>query len=107
MTNVTITNNRTGNVVRGNAGSGAGVFVYQGTARLADSTVSNNHTGNGSGFLSASGSGGGISNNGTFTVIGTSITGNTTGDGDSSSTSVGAGISNGHPYINKQHGERQ
>ena len=97
LNKVTVTDNSTGNSLdTGDAGSGGGIYIYQGTMTLTDTTVSNNHTGNAntSSFSGTAGSGGGIFNNATLTVINSLISGNTTGDSASGSNSTGGGISN-------------
>ncbi len=94
MSRVIITNNSTGNnITTSDAAGGAGIYVHQGTVTLTDSSVSNNHTGNG-GTNGAGGSGGGIDNNGVLTVINSLISGNTTGTSTFGSNSRGGGISN-------------
>jgi len=97
LNKVTVTGNSTGNALdSGDAGGGGGIYVYQGTMALTDTTVSNNHTGNANtnSFSGTAGSGGGIFNNGTLTVMNSVISGNTTGDSTSGSNSTGGGISN-------------
>ena len=97
LNKVSLTDNSTGNTLdTGDAGSGGGIYVYQGTMTLTDTTVSNNHTGNAntSSFSGTAGSGGGIFNNATLTVINSLISGNTTGDSAAGSNSTGGGISN-------------
>jgi hypothetical protein len=93
MTNVTITNNTTGNTVNGESGEGAGLFIMTGPATLTNSTVSNNRCGNSTN--SGGGSGGGILNNGNLTVINSLISGNSTGDQTThGSNTSGGGIRN-------------
>ncbi len=95
MTNVNINNNIVGDVVRGDVGWGGGIMIFSGAATLTNSTVANNHTGSGSGTtfnLSGGGPGGGIGNAGTLTVVGSTISGNTTGNSQSSSGTSGGGI---------------
>lgn len=97
LNKVTVTNNSTGNSIdTGDAGGGGGIYVYQGTMTLTDTTVSNNHTGNAntSSFSGTAGSGGGIFNNATLTVVNSLISGNTTGNSAAGSNSTGGGISN-------------
>lgn len=94
MAHATISNNVTGDVVRGNAGGGGGLYIFSGTSTLTNSVVSTNHTGSGSGFLATGGSGGGISNNANLTVSGSLVNGNTTGNSDSSASAIGGGIHN-------------
>ena len=97
LNKVTITSNRTGNGGdAGGTGGGGGIYQYQGTMTLTDSTVSDNHTGNAnpSSFSQTAGSGGGIQNNATLTVRNSLISGNTTGSSAPGSNSTGGGISN-------------
>lgn len=97
LNKVNINNNSTGTADNGTTGGGGGIFVYQGTLSLTDSTVSNNHTGsaNTSSFSGQAGSGGGIYHNGTLlTVRNSTISGNTTGDSAPGVNSTGGGINN-------------
>jgi CSLREA domain-containing protein len=99
LNKVIVNNNSTGNASNtGNNGGGwgGGIYSYQATMSLTDSTVSNNHTGNytpGS-FAGVAGSGGGIFNSGTLTITRSLISGNTTGDSSNNANSTGGGISN-------------
>jgi len=94
MTNVTISNNSTADA-NDTTGSGAGLYVIAGTATLNNCTVSNNHTGNSSRPIRGAGRGAGIFNNGTMRILASTISGNSTGNGDSSGDSnVGGGIDN-------------
>src|SRR4029079_5610896 len=97
LNKVTINNNLTGTADNGTTGGGAGIFVYQGTLSLTDSTISNNHTGSAhtSSFSGQAGSGGGIYHNGTLLKVRNStISGNTTGDSAPGNNSTGGGINN-------------
>lgn len=97
LNKVTITDNSTGSGLdAGDTGGGGGIFLFQGTLSLTDSTVSNNHTGNAnaSSFSRTAGSGGGIFNNASLTVMNSVISGNTTGSSASGSNSTGGGINN-------------
>jgi CSLREA domain-containing protein len=97
LNNVTITGNSTGSGLdAGDSGGGGGIFLYQGTMSLMDSTVSNNQTGNAnpSSFSRTAGSGGGIFNNASLTVRNSLISNNTTGSSAPGSNSTGGGINN-------------
>ena len=95
LTNLTVTNNITGNAVGGNSGNGGGLYLFEGTVSIVNSTVSNNRTGNASGFGAHSGFGGGIRNHAQTKISGTTISGNQTGsNGESGNGGGGAGITN-------------
>src|SRR5439155_11689192 len=94
MTNVTISNNSTPDA-NDTTGSGAGLYVIAGTATLNNCTVANNHTGSSSRMFRGAGRGAGIFNDGRMTIRGSTISGNSTGNGDPSGDSnIGGGIDN-------------
>ena len=91
LNKVTITDNSTGTALAtGDSGSGGGIFVFQGTMSLRDSTVRNNHTGDANDR--SAGRGGAIFNNASLTIHNSLISGNSTGDSSFGSNSNGGGI---------------
>ncbi|HET6975746.1 MAG TPA: choice-of-anchor Q domain-containing protein [Pyrinomonadaceae bacterium] len=90
LNKVTISDNTTGTGgSTGDSGTGAGMYVYQGTLRMKDSTVRNNHTGNG---VLQAGRGGGIFNSASLTILNSLISGNSTGSNSPGSNNNGGGI---------------
>ena len=90
LNKVTISDNTTATApANGDSGTGGGIYVYQGTMRLINSTVRNNHTGD---APRQAGLGGGIFNNATLTALNSLISGNSTGDNDFGSNNNGGGI---------------
>ena len=80
LTNVKITNNSGGNSTEpgGFGGIGGGIYTNTNTvATLTNCTVSNNSAGLASGIDGSDGFSGGINNDGVMTVIGSTISGNT------------------------------
>jgi hypothetical protein len=67
---------------------------------IAESTVAANSTGTG-GIGSAGGSGGGISNNGTLTIINGTVSGNTTGNGGDDTAGLGGNGGDGGGVANQ------
>ena len=91
LNKVTIADNNTGTgLSTGDSGSGGGIFLYQGTMRLRDTNVKNNHTGDAS--AKQAGRGGGIFNNAILTAQNSQISGNTTGANSFGSNNNGGGI---------------
>jgi hypothetical protein len=90
LNRVTITDNSTGaGLANGDSGTGGGIYAHQGTMRLINSTVRNNHTGD---APSQAGRGGGIFNTATLTALNSLISGNSTGDNSFGSNNNGGGI---------------
>ncbi len=90
LNRVTISDNTTATgLSNGDSGTGGGIYAYQGTMRLINSTVRNNHTGN---APRQAGRGGGIFNSASLTALNSLISGNSTGDNDFGSNNNGGGI---------------
>src|SRR6185369_16180875 len=90
LNKVTISDNTTATApANGDSGTGGGIYVYQGTMRLINSTVRNNHTGD---APRQAGRGGGIFNSATLTALNSLISGNSTGNNDFGSNNNGGGI---------------
>jgi CSLREA domain-containing protein len=99
MKNSVVSGNRTANGASGGSGSsggtGAGVLInYNATGTIINSTITDNHTGDGLAPISQGGFGGGIYNGGTLDVIGTTISGNDTGASSIVGGSLGGGVEN-------------
>ena len=90
-TNLTITNNVVGDVNRGSAGFGGGLFIPSGGVTLISSVISNNVTGSSIGQFSQAGFGGGIGNTANLTIIDSVVSGNTTGTGNGFGADGGSG----------------
>ena len=90
LNKVTISDNTTATAPsNGDSGTGGGIYAFQGTMRLINSTVRNNHTGD---APRQAGRGGGIFNSATLTVLNSLISGNSTGNNDFGSNNNGGGI---------------
>jgi CSLREA domain-containing protein len=91
LNKVTVSDNTTATAsATGDSGIGGGIVVIQGTVRMTDSTVKNNHTGDAPGR--SAGRGGGIYNNGSLIIHNSLISGNSTGDNSFGSNNNGGGI---------------
>jgi hypothetical protein len=101
LTNVTINNNTTGSSEPGSAGhsgsggSGGGIAIGSGgNVTIFNSTIKANHTGDGSGPSGQGGFSGGILNLGTLTIVGSTISGNSTGISSFGGGSIAGGMQN-------------
>jgi CSLREA domain-containing protein len=90
-------------------GGGGGITIDSGAGEtgpvtITNCTISENHTGNGNGFAGQAGFGGGLYNlsSSNLTIIRSTISGNTTGNGlNGGESGVGGGLANSNSAITK------